>query len=329
MLELAYVGQCCGRLIDEVIIQFLLGYDFPSNLTLVINELTKSYTNLKSIILYCGEDEPEPSDITDQALLALTIAYPMLEHISIAYLTFTRQTAGILAKFTNLKSIKYSYCNSLIDEDITSLFCSMSNLTRFSIADSADISDAAIIAIAPYCTSLELLDISSYILTDLALYALAPHCSSLHVLVMSEMEHVTDAGISALIQGCPLLIELDINLSVESSIIRSPQCMLDICNSCPMLQCIRLPKYDYDVIAYLLQHGRSLRKIAWNGIGINPNKPPPIPNNPRLFKLLEHYNWNSYSSEGDPVCIKKHAYTMSAYTAWSDYDHWDKPMPGS
>ena len=256
----------------------------------------------------------------------------MLEHLSLAFLTFTRQTAGILANFTNLKSLMYGYDCQLLDEDIITLSGVMPRLTSFGAVSEAGISDASIIAVAPYCRSLESLDISLHKnLTDMSLQALVPHCSSLRVLRMSDLVHVTDdglhdglhdgLGVLALIQSCPLLIELDLGVTDEEGTNISNECLNDVCWSCPLLQCITIPVYDYDVIAHLIEHGQNLRKITWGTIYTEPKEEAEeveAPHDPRVTEWLEQHHWNPCLGNGYPSgaqYTKKLAYTVSPYTA--------------
>lgn len=115
-----------------------------------------------------------------------------------------------------------------------------------------------------------------------------------------------------------MLIELDLGATENSKryIRLSSE---GVRSNCPFLQCISIPVYDYDVIAYLIQHGRYLRKIAW---GIT-YKLKSAPCDPRLNDVLQHYHWTPRLSNDDTECKKKHAYTVSALTAWQDNDDWE------
>ena len=194
---------------------------------------------------------------TDQALDLLSTAYPMLEHLSLVYMGFTEHTVELLSRFVNVTHLSIIY-SGLYDDDVALLSTVLPHLTHLDFTG-CHLTDPGVITLAQNCTKLESLDISEQaLLTDASLYALAKHCPKLQVLTMRELVLVTDPGLRAVVKGCPLLRELDLG-----SCSKLGACIYDICDSCPKLQDLTIPVYDYDIITYLLQHGGTLHRISW------------------------------------------------------------------
>ena len=311
--QLCEVGPICGRYIDTLKVD--LDDSYTTIFPLIMTEITTSYTNLKSLTLVGSNevfDEAEcPEQVMlDQALTALNTACPLLERLYMSCIAFTRERAMIISQFIHITHLECA----LLAEDIVLLSHSLPRLVHLSGIDNGN-EDADVIALAQTCPQLESLDVGEIEwLTDLTLIALGEYCPKLTTLRMTaedqcHMSDVSDAGIQALVRGCPLLT--DFGLSKDKL---SIECLYDICHYCPRLQRISLPVYDYDTIIYLIQHASSLRRIDWGYSSSDKHK---VKHRTRLQATLAQYHWKPLESRAR-VVHKQYPYWLSALSVYSE-----------
>ena len=311
--QLCEVGPIFGRYIDNLKID--LDDSYTTIFPLIITEISTSYTNLKSLTLVGSnevfdDDECPEQVMLDQALTTLTTACPLLERLYMSCIALTRERAMIISQFIHITHLECA----LLAEDIVLLSHSLPRLVHLSGIDNGN-EDADIIALAQACPQLESLGVGELEwLTDLTLIALGEYCPKLTTLRMTaedqcHMSDVSDAGIQALVRGCPLLTDLGLSkdkLSIE--------CLYDICHYCPRLQRISLPVYDYDAIIYLIQHAPSLRRIDWGYSSSDRHK---VKHRKLLQTTLAQYHWKPLESRAR-VIHKQYPYWLSAVSVYSE-----------
>ena len=129
---------------------------------------------------------------------------PLLETLELSDLSWTPEAFDGLsaAKLPRLASLRLSdtHATGLTVQHIA-LHCPQ--LTELDLVNSAE-NDAAIVAIAEHCTGLQFLSLKFTGITDVALHA-CTRLSRLSYLDLLHVPDVTDAGLRAVAQGCPLL----------------------------------------------------------------------------------------------------------------------------
>jgi F-box/leucine-rich repeat protein 2/20 len=120
-----------------------------------------------------------------------------------------------------------------------------------------EISDDGVIALAQKCTALKTLRLSGIPVTDAALLAVAEHCPELRVLSVGDCDHISDAGVIALVQRCAALKSLDLeNTRVTDDVVSA------VAKNCPYLEELDLCAQDGDFEIRRDVTDNALRTIA-------------------------------------------------------------------
>jgi hypothetical protein len=144
----------------------------------------------------------------DAALVALSAGCPKLNCAPVS--RWYVSDVGILALARNgaITSLIIPHSRYVTDAGILAAAAHCSLLKSIDFSRCKQFTDTALVALAEGCPLLESI-IVEYCssLTDTTLVAIGRYCHSLHVLGISGT-NVTQAGLTAIAEGCPLLVEL-------------------------------------------------------------------------------------------------------------------------
>jgi hypothetical protein len=151
-----------------------------------------------------------PNVVDDAALLALAAGCPKLRYVPLSGHKVT--DVGVLAVARNgaLTSFSLQSRHRATDAGILAVAAHCS-LNSIDLRSCTQFTDAALIAVAEG-RQLERVMISGcFSLTDSTLVAIGQHCPNLWQLHMDDTRLMTQAGLTAIATGCPLLRELSVS----------------------------------------------------------------------------------------------------------------------
>lgn len=99
---------------------------------------------------------------------------------------------------------------NISDESLIALATYAKALEGVCVYNCARITDAGVLAIAKGCRGLAGLQLGSTDVSDEGLISLATWAKLLKALYLANCQHITDSGVRAILQGCPHLIQLDL-----------------------------------------------------------------------------------------------------------------------
>ena len=274
LTQIRNIGDCCGPYMDTI--KTFLGShgddDLVNIYSTIITELPRFYPNLICVDIVVEFNRIvlplEISALMNQALIRLALAYPKIEELTVSFM-YPNEVTDVLPYFEKLARLKCYHCDFVVRDEEGEDVRWPPHLTHFTMLNGF-LDDDTITSLARCCPNLVSLEIRAggpgggnfgSKLTDLSLNALAAHCPKLQIVRVFAFKQMTDAGVRALACGCPLLTELNLGYPQKGPLPTS--CVYEIFDHCLLLEYIVLPTYDPIAIAYLVQHGRRLHRIAW------------------------------------------------------------------
>lgn len=154
--------------------------------------------------------------LTDVALGLVSELCPNLRELDFSHCAVTDEGLGHVAKqLHTLVSLRLRSCRQISDAGVQQVACGCCQLECLDLDDCPRLSDESLRAIAAHCPTLVQLRVShcGELITDFGLEALAHGvgCRRLRLLDLEECSSVTDLGLRHLAQGCPALLNLNLN----------------------------------------------------------------------------------------------------------------------
>jgi hypothetical protein len=152
--------------------------------------------------------------VSDHDMLHILQCCPVLQTLTLRCTTLDKTVFVSFAhKCKQLQSLDMSKNALCVDDEVLCTIAEHCVLLRtLDLTGDTLVSDAGVTALVRGCPLLEdlYLPAESDCITDMSLMAIAQHCRGLRRLVLDNNNQITEAGVAAILQACPMLLYLSV-----------------------------------------------------------------------------------------------------------------------